>query len=157
MAPALRSLQPRLLLLFCGLALGGCTTLGPDFREPEVEWLQDWQPTLYDPAADSEPADLEFWWRQFNDPSLNRLIEAARRDSISLTIAGLRILESRAQLGIAGSNLYPQVQQASGSAAYERTQRWGGTLGDDIDTTKLSRHAQTTRQILPIICLLAYV
>ena len=96
-----------------------------------MEWLQDWQPTLYDPAADSEQADLGFWWRQFNDPALNRLIEAARRDSISLTIAGLRILESRAQLGIAGSTLYPQVQQATGAVSYVNTQQRGGALGND--------------------------
>ncbi len=131
MAAGRRQLQPRLLLLLWSLALGGCTTLGPDFREPEVDWLRDWQPTLYDPKGDPKQADLAFWWQQFKDPALNQLIETARRDGISLRIAGLRILESRAQLGIAGSTLYPQVQQATGAATYVNTQQRGGALGDD--------------------------
>ena len=33
----------------------------------------------------------------------------------NVRIAGMRIMEARAQLGIAGSTLYPQVQQATGA------------------------------------------
>ena len=47
--------------------------------------------------------DLAFWWELFEDPTLNQLIEAARHDNPTLRIAGLRILESRALLGIAKS------------------------------------------------------
>ena len=38
------------------------------------------------------------------------MVETARRENPTLRIAGLRILESRALLGIAGSNRYPQLQ-----------------------------------------------
>lgn len=63
--------------------------------------------------------DLE-WWRLFNDPILDQLIERAYRDNILLKIAALRVLEARAQLGIAVGRLYPQTQQASGSLEYNR-------------------------------------
>ena len=123
----------RSLLIYGAMALGGCTMLGPDYQEPEVAWLDDWQPSYYPKAAtrkERHEADLRFWWHRFNDPVLNRLIEAAKQDNLSLRIAGLRILESRALLGIAGSSLYPQVQQASGALSYVNTRQRGGDLPD---------------------------
>jgi NodT family efflux transporter outer membrane factor (OMF) lipoprotein len=121
--------------LLCGsLVLGACTTLGPEYQEPEVDWLQNWQSSVYGASAagpEEGEADLQFWWQQFNDPVLNRLIELARRENPSLRIAGLRILESRAQLGIAGSALYPQVQQGIGSATYINNRYHGGGVPDD--------------------------
>ena len=123
------------LALLCGALLSGaCTTLGPDYREPQVDWLQNWRSSAYgqaDSAAEAGAADFRFWWQQFNDPVLNRLIATAREENRSLRIAGLRILESRAQLGIAGSTLYPQVQQGTGSATYVNNQYHGGNVPDE--------------------------
>ncbi len=99
--------------------LAACTTLGPDYQEPDVAWLQHWQSDLYGQAAKGQDAvDLRFWWRTFNDPVLNGLIETARRENPTLRIAGLRILEARAALGIASSNQYPQLQQIGAGATY---------------------------------------
>jgi len=111
------------------LALTACTTLGPDYAEPEIAWLDDWQPDLYGQVTDPEhhsTQDLAFWWELFDEPALNRLIDTAKRANPSLRIAGLRVLESRAVLGIAGSNLYPQVQQVGGAVSYVNTQQRGG-------------------------------
>ena len=125
-------------LLCCGLlGLNACTMLGPDYKEPEVAWLSSWQPDLYgEVAAPQQQAedDLRFWWQVFNDSALNRLIAAARQDNLSLRIAGLRILESRAQLGIAGSNLYPQLQQLNGAIDRVHTRQRGGALPNDDQT-----------------------
>ena len=114
-------------------ALCGCVTLGPDYEEPQVAWLQDWQSDLYGqvqaPPRQAQ-VDLRFWWEAFGDPVLDGLIATARRENPSLRIAGLRILESRAVLGIAGASVYPQVQQLSGSASYVDQQRSGGARPD---------------------------
>jgi len=97
--------------------LSACTTLGPDFKRPAVPWLDNWaggslQPLATAPrGARSEP--MLPWWRQFNDPVLDQLIAEALRANPNVRTAGLRIMEARAQLGIAGSTLYPQVQQAT--------------------------------------------
>ncbi|QEM84124.2 efflux transporter outer membrane subunit [Halomonas binhaiensis] len=116
-----------LVMVLMPLLLSGCITLGPDFEEPEVTWLADWQSDLYGQAsAGSGESDLRFWWQLFDDPVLNELIETARRENPSLRIAGLRILESRAALGIAGSNLYPQLQQLGGAATRVHDQRSNG-------------------------------
>ena len=119
----------RSAVLCAALALHGCTTLGPDYQRPEVDWLDDWRTSLYGqvgtPLQQTE-ADLRFWWLVFDDPALNALVETAKRENLSLRVAGLRILESRAQLGIAGSALYPQTQQIGGAASYVNTQQRGG-------------------------------
>lgn len=125
--------RSRALALATAALLSACTTLGPDYREPEITWLRSWQADLYGRAGDPGErtvAELEFWWRIFDDPSLNALIEAARRDNPSLRIAGLRILESRAILGIAGSNLYPQLQQIGGDVSRVDTRQHGGAAAD---------------------------
>jgi len=107
--------------------------LGPDGEEPKVDWLENWQPDLYGQVSDTgsqQQADLGFWWQLFDDPQLNQLIEIARQENHSLRLAGLRILESQALLGIADSNLYPQLQQLGGSASYVNTQQHGGQAAD---------------------------
>jgi outer membrane protein TolC len=54
------------------------------------------------------------------------LVAEAQRQNIDVRIAGLRILEARAQLGIAGSTLYPQLQQLTGEALRAGQQQSNG-------------------------------
>ncbi len=127
----------RTALVCLTLLLCACTTLGPDYEEPGVDWLSDWQTDLYGQIGDQDrqsEVDLDFWWRLFDDPVLNELIDTARRENPSLRIAGLRILESRALLGIAGSNLYPQVQQVSSAVAFANTRQRGGATPNSEDS-----------------------
>ena len=58
--------------------------------------------------------ELVDWWEAFNDPILDSLVTLAHQQNLSLELAGLRVLESRAQLGIATGAQYPQQQAASG-------------------------------------------
>ena len=60
------------------------------------------------------PYELVEWWQVFNDPVLNQLVDIAQRQNYTLELAGLKILESRAQLGIATGLQYPQQQLANG-------------------------------------------
>src|SRR5688572_3641288 len=120
-------------VLATAMLLNACTTLGPDYKEPEVAWLRAWQSDLYGQLESPDQqtrVDLRFWWHAFNDPVLNALIDSARRGNPSLRIAGLRILESRAVLGIAGANRFPQVQQLNASAAYIDNRESGGQAPD---------------------------
>ena len=124
-------LPSRLALLSTVLLLGACTTLGPDYREPDVAWLRDWQPDLYGEVG--EPAsgnDLRSWWSVFEEPALDALIATARVENLDMRIAGLRILESRAALGIADSARFPQLQQVNGAATYVDLEQNGGVALD---------------------------
>jgi len=112
------------------IVLTACTTLGPDYKEPDVAWLADWESELYsqiEGASGQSQVDAQIWWHLFDDPVLNQLVEIARSENPSLRIAGLRVLESRAALGIANSGRYPQLQQATGAIAYVNTQSSSGS------------------------------
>ena len=54
----------------------------------------------------------------FRDPTLNRLVDLASEQNLPVQVAGLRILEARAQLGIAIGNMFPQQQEGSGAATW---------------------------------------
>ncbi len=85
----------------------GCAAVGPEFQKPEVEIAEAWL-QAEDERVDSGRAEYENWWTVFEDPALDQLIERAYSDNLNLQVAGLRILEARAQLGIATGLKYPQ-------------------------------------------------
>jgi NodT family efflux transporter outer membrane factor (OMF) lipoprotein len=68
-----------------------------------------------DPRVKTQAALDPKWWSVFQDPTLDQLVQLACRQNLPLQIAGLRILEARAQLGIALGQQWPQQQEAFGS------------------------------------------
>jgi NodT family efflux transporter outer membrane factor (OMF) lipoprotein len=117
----------RLPALLCAATLCACTVVGPEYVRPESDLPENWQSSsLSQTPSGSTPAELGQWWLYFKDPVLTALIDEALRKNHNVRAAGLRILESRAQLGIAGSALYPQLQQVDGSVlAVDRRQSGG--------------------------------
>ena len=114
-------------LLFTGtLALStlflitGCKTVGPDFEKPEVPVAETWL-EAEDERVDTSSAAYQDWWNVFEDPVLSSLIDTAYRQNLSLQVAGLRVMEARAQLGIATGLKYPQSQSVGGGYAYSRS------------------------------------
>ena len=97
--------------------MAACAPVGPDFVKPEPEASLEWIEPM-DQGLEQSPFELVQWWRIFNDPILNDLVDTARLSNNTLEIAGLRVLEARAQLGIATGLQYPQVQAAAGDATY---------------------------------------
>ncbi len=110
----------RTLALITVFLLSGCIKVGPDFHRPESAVSPDWI-EAGDERVLNGPADYREWWKVFNDPVLDGLIDRAYRENLTLRIAGIRILEARAQLGIAIGRIFPQNQQASGSVERIRT------------------------------------
>ncbi|MDG1582632.1 TolC family protein [Pseudomonas sp. GOM6] len=126
-------------LVLAAAALGGCVRLGPDFQTPREDWIEHWQSSaLQSASVQQEQASPQHWWRLFNDPVLNRLIELADAGNPNLRIAALRILEARAQLGIARSGRYPQVQQASADALYLDRNQYDGNNPQDLTAWQYS-------------------
>jgi NodT family efflux transporter outer membrane factor (OMF) lipoprotein len=60
----------------------------------------------------------EYWWRSFHDPVLNRLVETAYAQNVTLQLAGTRVLEARAKLNATIGNLFPQQQGIGGNVNY---------------------------------------
>ncbi|WP_137817539.1 efflux transporter outer membrane subunit [Pseudomonas sp. 2FG] len=129
MSPGLR---PGRLLLLGALGLSGCVRLGPDFQAPREAWVEHWNSPALEQASQQRPQpDFLQWWQVFADPILDRLIAEADAHNPSLKIAGLRVLEARAQLGIAQSGRYPQLQQASADSLYLDRNQSGGRNPQD--------------------------
>ena len=74
------------------LLLGACTSVGPDFTEPEVQVQSNWIETdsaLVDSGAALDPR----WWQvAFGDPVLNKLTEDALQKILPLRSAGVRLM-----------------------------------------------------------------
>lgn len=102
------------LLLVC------CVKLGPDFVRPDATLERNWL-ELGDERISNQAADFRSWWQLFDDPFLDRIVDTAYRQNPSLKIAGARVIEARAQLGIAMGQLFPQSQQAFGDLQHNRT------------------------------------
>lgn len=92
------------------LTLTGCA-VGPHYVRPVLPVNDSWSATG-SPQISSQPATDSAWWKAFNDPVLEQLIQLAYKQNLTLRVAGLRIMEARAALGIVTGNQYPQVQQA---------------------------------------------
>jgi NodT family efflux transporter outer membrane factor (OMF) lipoprotein len=108
------------LCLVLTLLVGGCMSLGPDYQTPDADVEADWI-EIEDELVTSEPATDPEWWKSaFQDPELDKLVEAALQQNLTLRSAGLRVLQSQQQLAIAVGNQYPQQQQATGSASRQK-------------------------------------
>lgn len=59
--------------------------------------------------AEGDYAPLE-WWRDFEDPTLDALIDTALVSNLDLVEAVARVEQARAQSGIAWADLFPQIQ-----------------------------------------------
>jgi len=113
------SIAKNILYAILLVQLTACAAVGPDFVKPDVELPETWSTDSAGNSRNtlqSSPLQQRQWWQMFNDPVLNQLVETAWQQNNSLEIAGLRILEARAQLGIAQGLSFPQTQVASGSA-----------------------------------------
>jgi NodT family efflux transporter outer membrane factor (OMF) lipoprotein len=108
---------PAFFLLFCLFLLNGCA-VGPDFQKPEAQVADEWVSSADPHVINREAADYGNWWTVFGDPILDKLVDTAYRQNLPLQVAGVRILEARANLGIAIGEQFPQGQQAVGSLIY---------------------------------------
>jgi outer membrane protein, multidrug efflux system len=108
-----------LLVVFC---IAGCSPtaepkgiwgklwgieVGPDYKRPEVKPVEDFRSQI-GPSEATSLADLG-WWQVFNDKALQGLIVAALEHNYDLELAADRVEQSRALVGVAASQLYPQI------------------------------------------------
>src|SRR5437762_13994533 len=115
--------KPAMRLCFwLGLLLPLCSAgclVGPEFSSPSAPVAERW---LEADNTSVDPRNQEYrdWWSVYHDPVLNRLIETAYNQNLTLVSAGTRVLQARAELGVAVGEFYPQVQQGNGSVTYIR-------------------------------------
>jgi NodT family efflux transporter outer membrane factor (OMF) lipoprotein len=99
--------------------------VGPNYQTPaapvESAWIDDQNKQL---ISYQEP--YWDWWRVFQDPVLDMLVQDAHRQNLTLREAGFRIQESRARRQVAFGNLFPQSQTVYGSYQHRQISKATG-------------------------------
>jgi multidrug efflux system outer membrane protein len=108
-------------------ALAGCAPVGPNYVRPDVITPPQFRFVENADQAASF-ADLP-WWQVFDDPTLQELIREALASNLDLQAAVARVERARAQAGVAGSFLYPQVD-ATGNYSVRQSPGAEGSAGD---------------------------
>lgn len=108
--------------LIVGAALAGCA-VGPDYVAPKTELVPfhnkdavaNRQTTLAAPRLDN-------WWTGFNDPMLEKVVQRALDQNLSLQASIARVAQARAAAQAAGAQLLPTVDAgASATAMHQST------------------------------------
>jgi outer membrane protein, multidrug efflux system len=122
-----------LAVLLLALCMAGCSPtaepqgiwgklwgieVGPDYKRPEVHPAEQFRSQI-GPSEANSLADLR-WWQVFNDRALQSLIVTALEHNYNLQLAANRVEQARALVGVAASQLYPQIGY-QGFAGREKT------------------------------------
>ena len=98
--------------LLLAATLAGCTTVGPNYRQPAEPVPPAFAEA--DSASALSDAELASWWSGFGDPQLSELVNRAIAQNLDVQTAAARIREARAREIVAGASALPQVDaQAS--------------------------------------------
>ena len=124
-----------LALCLCLPLLTSCA-IGPDFLRPESKVSSQWlgQAPTAPEAAPAAEHNLAQWWTVFNDPRLTSLIERGMQANLDLRMAGSRIRQARASMGIAGADLGPTVNT---NAALTRSRAPSSASRSEVTTGNL--------------------
>jgi NodT family efflux transporter outer membrane factor (OMF) lipoprotein len=105
--------------LVLAVSLAGCSNMrewwsngfkvGPNYCTAKASVAESWIEAS-DPRLRCYEVDNACWWTAFADPTLDQLVAAASQQNLTLKMAGCRILQARAEYGIAAGNLFPQQQ-----------------------------------------------
>lgn len=107
------AMASRLLPLAAALILAGCT-LGPDYQRPEMELPSQLA------ARQSQAAIGDRWWKLFNDPVLEKLVDESLANNRDLRAAAERIEQVRAQFVITRAQGLPGAR-IEGSRSRDRS------------------------------------
>ncbi len=100
-------MRRRVLLILCALFVllaTGCA-IGPDYKRPDMDVPQAFR---FDGEGSREVADSE-WWKQFNDPVLEKLIVEALANNKTVKIAAANVDRASGILMSTRSLFFPQI------------------------------------------------
>lgn len=124
-AAALLACGPAILLVACSFAPG-----------PEIPATVRDMPASFDAAAGAGDYEAERWWRTFEDPALERLVDTALVANLDLRQAVVRLEELRHRYRIARAPLFPSLSlngDVTRSSSPANTGLGGQISGDGDD------------------------
>ncbi len=109
------------------LTLMGCM-VGPDYQKPDIA-----MPSQFSEAKTASNEELSEWWKQFEDPFLDALIEEACVANFDFRIALEQIFAARAQYRIERSKLWPEIDMNAAAIRARNSQNIFGNTTVDIE------------------------
>lgn len=115
------------------LLMAGCE-LGPDYHLPSLRLPDAWLEAPITPADAAQTAD---WWKQFNDPILNDLVDRALGKNLDLRTASARLQQSRANERATRSDIFPSLNLTGSGQRSSGSRRSGSTTVTGTGATTL--------------------
>lgn len=121
----MKNLTLSLVALGTTVALSACGALGPNYERP----AQSLPTATIKPQSTHAATDVDWlaWWKSFQDPALNALLDEATANSADLALAAARIEESRASLALTHASRFPTLD-ANASASRSQVSENAGKL-----------------------------
>jgi len=119
-------MRSKLWILVSSALLGACA-VGPDFKAPEPDLPPQWRA-----ATASQDAVEREWWKRFNDPTLDALVERALASNAQVQIATLRVVQSRLLRGVEAGARWPQVNASAGYSRERQSEHGTATRLIDL-------------------------
>ena len=110
------TLESRAIPMIASAALGALCCLisckvGPNYEKPDVVPTQTWTENSNTAVTPTEP-ELNEWWKRFNDPVLDQLVEEAQKSNLTLEQALANVRVAFAALGVSESEYWPSISTA---------------------------------------------
>ncbi len=109
-----RNMRNAVLVPCLSMMLSGCM-VGPDFMRPSVVLPEHFAAGQAQPEIPN-PAITRGWWKQFNDETLDALVERALAENTDVQRAVARIEQADAVLREVGAALFPDVGLGAGAS-----------------------------------------
>jgi len=107
---------PRLTALaLIPLLVNSCAWLAPDYQRPEMALPGAWFGVSGQPGGMTGAA----WWKNYQDPALDRLVDESLAHNGDLALAGARLRQARATYDFAFANQFPLLS-LGGNASRSR-------------------------------------
>ena len=112
--------------LLAALTLAGCS-FAPTYQRPDVPVPAQWQVNIQQANDFANTA----WWKQFQDPVLDHLIQIALQENKDVQMAAARVEEYMGRYGVTRSAQFPQVGANADAARTRNSENGGVTLGEN--------------------------
>ena len=114
-AKSLRLIASGLALALAFAALPGCMTVGTDYTGPKVQMPTNWRAETGETAKTGRAEKLADWWKAFNDPLLNELLDKALANNLDLKSAVSAVRQARANRRMVAGDIYPAATAKASS------------------------------------------
>lgn len=103
----------RAAALIALLSAAACR-VGPNYHAPSLPSHAQAPLVSLNPSAETPDAPPDAWWRLYNDPRLDQLVQEALRANVNLAAAEANFAAARAVLSVAHSGRYPSTSVSAG-------------------------------------------